>query len=238
MMTIRLRIASWIVDSLLSPFVGEVAGAEDFPASGPCLAVVNHLSVCDGLILAAIANNRVRQFHFVSYRRFFVEPFIGHMLRFNQAIELDETTWEGRQRALQDCRQKLAEGRAVAIFPEGHTAPYDRMFKAQPGAAMLALETGVPVVPVGLIGTEKIVPRKGDLPGVRWKAVSARFGRPLDLGRYVELFARSDRRRRLDIALGVSTIIMRAVATLSGQVYPHGAKFLQRLDRLSLGSAG
>jgi 1-acyl-sn-glycerol-3-phosphate acyltransferase len=237
-MTPWVRLLSRVLGFALRPFLREVKGLEHFPASGPCLLVANHLSVFDGLVLTGIMNDRVRHAHFVSYKYLFAKPFVGQMLRLNRGIVLDETTQEGRLQALEDCRRTLSQGRVVALFPEAHTAPFDAMHKAQPGAAMLALETGTPVVPVGLVGTEKVLPRNGELPGVRWKAVSVRFGRPLDLERYAGLYAKADRRQRLDIALGVSTIIMKAVAALSGQVYPHGAKFLQRLGRLSLESAG
>jgi 1-acyl-sn-glycerol-3-phosphate acyltransferase len=200
--------------------------------------VANHRSVFDGLALAAVMNRLSRHTRFLSYAYLFDKPIVGTMLRLNRGIVLDETTSAGRERALDECRRLLRGGEVVGLFPEGHTAPQGRMLKAQPGAAMLALETGCAVLPVGLRGTEKVVPRKGELPGVRWRAVSVRFGPPPDLSRYHDLFAQADRRRRLDIVLGVNTIIMRAVAALSGQEYPHGTKSLARLGSLAESSAG
>jgi 1-acyl-sn-glycerol-3-phosphate acyltransferase len=190
-------------------------------------------------VLAAVMNTRVRHAHIISYKYLFEDPFVGSCLRLNQGVVLDNSTAEGRERAMADCRELLSRGKVVGMFPEARTAPFESMLKAQPGIGALALETGAPVVPVGLVGTQKVIPRKGDLPGLRWKAVSVHFGRPLDFGPYREPYRRArSRRQRLDIALGVTTIIMRAVAALSGQEYPHGAKSLARLERIAAEGAG
>ncbi|MHC4915069.1 MAG: lysophospholipid acyltransferase family protein [Planctomycetota bacterium] len=234
-----LLIASRIAGMLLRPMVREVSGIANFPREGPAVLIANHLSVLDGLLLAQVMNSRVgRHAHFISYKYLFQQPFLGFFLRFNQGILLDNDSPEGREKVLEDSRRLLRAGKVVALFPEAHTCPVEEMRRAQPGGALLALETGAPVVPIGLIGTQKVMPREGDLPGVRWKAITVRIGKPLDVSRYREPFERSERRQRLDIVLGVSTIIMRAVAELSGQEYRHGASSLRRLERLSVGGAG
>lgn len=237
-MKASLRTISRLTGLFLWPFIREVTGTENFPATGPCVLAANHLSVLDGVVLAVLMNNSVRHTHFISYKYLFEDPFVGFILRINQGVVLDSSSPEGGERALADCRRLLGEGKAVGLFPEAHTSPFEKMHKARPGAALLALETGAPVCPVGLVGTQKVAPRRGELPGTRWNAVSVRFGEPLDFSDYREAFAKAKKRESLDIALGVSTIIMRAIARLSGQEYRHGAKTLERLKRRSLDGAG
>ena len=237
-MKASLRAISRLAGLLLWPFVREVTGTENFPAVGPCVLASNHLSVLDGVILSAVMNNRVRHAHFISYKYLFENPFMNFILRINQGIVLDSSSREGTERTLEECRQRLAEGKVVGLFPEAHTAPFEKMNKARPGAALLALQTGAPVCPVGLTGSQDVIPRRGELPGVRWKAVALRFGEPLDFSAYRESFAAAGEKERLAIVLGVSTIVMRAIARLSGQEYPHGASALERLQRLFPQGAG
>ncbi len=237
-MKASLRTASRLAGFLVRPFIREVTGVERFPAAGPCVLAANHLSVFDGVVLATVTNNSVRHTHFISYKYLFENPFMGFILRTNQGVVLDSSSREGGERALADCRRLLAEDRVVGLFPEAHTSPFEKMHKARPGAALLALQTGAPVCPVGLVGTQKVAPRRGELPGVRWKAVSVHFGEPLDFSGYREAFAKAEKRESLDILLGVSTIIMRTIARLSGQEYRHGARTLERLKRRSLDGAG
>ncbi len=237
-MKTSLLLLSRTVSPLLRLFLRGVSGIDNFPREGPAVLIANHLSVFDGLILAHVMNNEVRRHgHFISYRYLFENPFIGFFLRLNGGIFLDNSTPEGREKALEDSRELLRAGKVVALFPEAHTCPFEKMRRAQPGGAVLALDTGAPIVPLGLTGTQNVVPREGDLPGVRWKAVNVRIGAPLDVSPYREHYRKSEGRQRLDIALGVSTMAMRAVAELSGQEYRHGAKSLQRLERLSAGGA-
>jgi len=231
-MKVSQKIASRLAGLVLWPFLREVQGTEHFPSEGPCILVANHLSVMDGVVLSAVMNNRVRHAHFISYKYLFHKPFIGAILRLNEGIELDSSSRQTTEQALAECRRLLADGRVVGLFPEAHISPFEKMRRARPGAAILALETGAPVFPVGLSGTQYVFPPRKGRPGVRWKAVSVRFGRPLDLSAYAEPYRRAGRKESLDILKGVSTIIMRAVTALSGQEYRHGAEAAARLEEL------
>jgi len=228
-MKLKQRVVSRLTSWACWPFVGAVTGIENVPPSGPCILVPNHLSVFDGPLLCSIMNLRSRHAHFVSYKYSFDHPFTGFFLKVNEGIVLDESSSEGKAAALRECRRMLDEGRVVGLFPEAHTAPFEAMRKAKSGVALLALQTGAPVMPVGLLNTHRVVPREGDLPGPRWKAAEVRFGQPLDLTPYVERFSKAERRESLDIVAGVSTIIMRSIAALSGQEYRHGVRAYEKL---------
>ncbi len=236
-MRLKARVLSRLTNWACWPFVGAITGIENMPQTGPCILAANHISVFDGPLLCSIMNLRSRHAHFVSYKYSFDHPFTGLFLKVNQGIVLDESTSEGKAAALRECRRFLDEGRVVGLFPEAHTAPFEAMRKAKSGIALLALQTGAPVMPIGLVNTHHVVPRKGELPGRRWKAAEVRFGQPLDLSPYVERFNSAERRESLDIVVGVSTIIMRSIAALSGQNYPHGGRAFEKLKALVAGEA-
>ena len=77
-------------------------------------------------------------------------------------------------------RQLLDEGLAVALYPEGTRSTDGRLYKGRTGVAFLALQTGAPVVPVGLIGTDKVMPVGAKMPTLS-ERITVRFGEPLDL---------------------------------------------------------
>src|SRR5690606_19208666 len=101
------------------------------------------------------------------------------------------------------------EGLAVALYPEGTRSLDGRLYKGRTGVAFLALQTGAPVVPVGLVGTDKVMPVGAKFPSLR-ERVTVRFGMPLELSHHGP--ANSGRARRL-----ATDDIMRAIHDLSGQ---------------------
>ncbi len=105
----------------------------------------------------------------------------------------------------------LREGRALGIFPEGTRSPDGRLYKFRTGVARLALRTGAPVVPVGLVGTREVQP-----PGERrWHRAPGRvhFGAPLHFG------DRADQERSSRVLREVTETVRAAVQELSGQEY-------------------
>jgi 1-acyl-sn-glycerol-3-phosphate acyltransferase len=106
-------------------------------------------------------------------------------------------------------RQLLDEGLAVALYPEGTRSTDGRLYKGRTGVAFLALQTGAPVVPVGLIGTDKVMPVGAKVPTLK-ERITVRFGEPLDLSPHGP--ATSGRARRL-----ATDEIMAAIHALSGQ---------------------
>jgi len=106
-------------------------------------------------------------------------------------------------------RQLLDEGLAVALYPEGTRSTDGRLYKGRTGVAFLAMQTGAPVVPGGLIGTDKVLPEGEKVPTLK-ERITVRFGEPLDLSPHGP--ATSGRARRL-----ATDQIMAAIHGLSGQ---------------------
>lgn len=111
--------------------------------------------------------------------------------------------------ALDQQRRLLTGGRAVALYPEGTRSLDGRLYKGRTGVAFLALQTGAPVVPVGLIGTDKVMPVGAKMPSLRHR-ITVKFGEPLELGHHGP--ATSGRARRL-----ATDDIMAAIHALSEQ---------------------
>jgi 1-acyl-sn-glycerol-3-phosphate acyltransferase len=111
--------------------------------------------------------------------------------------------------ALDQQRVLLEGGSTVALYPEGTRSLDGRLYKGRTGVAFLALQTGAPVVPVGLIGTDDVMPVGAKLPSLTHR-ITVRFGEPLDLSHHGP--ADSGRARRL-----ATDDIMAAIHALSGQ---------------------
>src|SRR5690606_22189959 len=98
---------------------------------------------------------------------------------------------------------------AVALYAEGTRSTDGRLYKGRTGVAFLALQTGAPVVPVGLIGTDRVMPVGATMPSMK-ERVTVRFGKPIDVSKHGA--ATSGKARRL-----ARDEIMAAIHELSGQ---------------------
>jgi 1-acyl-sn-glycerol-3-phosphate acyltransferase len=97
-------------------------------------------------------------------------------------VPIDRTNADSAQGALIAAQRLLAQGRLLGMYPEGTRSPDGRLYKGKTGLARLALESGVPVIPVAMIGTNVVNP-----PGkkmLRFGRVTVRFGEPMDFSRF------------------------------------------------------
>jgi 1-acyl-sn-glycerol-3-phosphate acyltransferase len=144
-MDVWYNVAKSIVRTYLALFIEaiHVEGRDNLPP-GPKIIVANHPHVTDGFILPFIIQEKI---HFLIQADVFKVPFVGKLLALADQIPVRIGCG---QEALAAARQKLGKGNVVAIFPEGRLSGCSReMRRAGAGAALLALETGVPLVPVG-----------------------------------------------------------------------------------------
>ncbi|RME39359.1 MAG: 1-acyl-sn-glycerol-3-phosphate acyltransferase [Thermoflexia bacterium] len=161
---------------LLFPLLVRVKlqGQENFPPSGPYILATNHLSVFDLPLLLMVCPHTVRAFAASKHRR---NPFYALLLTAAGSI------WVRRgeidREALQGAFEVFRRGEVLGIAPEGARAR--RIYALQPGktgAAYIATRADVPIVPVGLTGTEKI---KQNLPRLRRTDVTVTIGEPFRL---------------------------------------------------------
>jgi putative phosphoserine phosphatase / 1-acylglycerol-3-phosphate O-acyltransferase len=182
------RLLQTLVRPELLPWVRfDIRGVERIPAAGPAILAANHRSYFDPLTLGLTLARRGRTVRFLGKREVFDAPVVGTLVRAMGGIRVERST--GSDRPLVEAAAALAAGELVAILPQG-TIPrgpafFDPELKGRWGAARLAAETKVPVVPVGLWGTEKVWPRSERLPRV-WNithppTVTVKVGDPVEL---------------------------------------------------------
>ena len=188
-----------------------VEGKGHVPTAGPVIFASNHLSFIDSIAIPVAAPRPV---HFLAKSSYFDGPGMsGWMSRsfFTAigAIPVDRGAGKAALDALDQQRRLLEQGSAVALYPEGTRSLDGRLYKGRTGVAFLALQTGAPVVPVGLIGTADVMPVGATMPSLKHR-VTVRFGEPLHLAHHGP--STSGRARRL-----ATDDIMAAIHGLSGQ---------------------
>lgn len=202
-----------VAPALRAIYRPDVSGIEHVPRTGPVIIAGNHVSFADEIFTPLAAR---RQVFYLAKSEYFTTPGIKGkaMAAFFGGIgqvPVDRNAARAAAASVEICVNVLHGGKAFGIYPEGTRSPDGRLYKFRTGVARIALRTGVPVVPVGLVGTDRVQP-----PGSRaWRIapVAVRFGAPLDFsGRAAD--ERSARRLR-----EVTETIREAVQALSGQEY-------------------
>ena len=191
----------------------QVRGAEHIPERGGAILASNHLAVADSFFLPLMIRRRLT---FLAKREYFTTPGLRGWLKrqfFSAAgqVPIDRSSGSAAQAALDTGVRLLNAGKLLGIYPEGTRSPDGRLYKGKTGVARMALEAGVPVIPVVMVGTDKVSPA-----GTRmWRPhpVEIRFGEPLDFSRYAGMAGdRFVERSMVDE-------IMYSLMDLSGQEY-------------------
>jgi 1-acyl-sn-glycerol-3-phosphate acyltransferase len=166
-------ITSWLL-WLFGP--GRVEGLEHIPRDGAVLVVANHCSNLDPLFVGwAVGHRTGRIVHFMAKEEMNRWPLIGFLAR--SAGVFFVRRGEGDRGAQRLAFELLEEGRMIGVFPEGTRSRDGRLGEARAGAALLAIRSGVRVLPVGVAGTHRQfaswVPRRN--------RITIRIGEPFTL---------------------------------------------------------
>ena len=194
-------------------FRPQASGVENVPDEGPVILASNHLSYADWLFMPLTLSRRVS---FVAKAEYFTTPgikgwFQKHFFRGSGQIPIDRSGASAAEGALNSAKGILAKGEIFGIYPEGTRSHDGKLYRGKTGVARLALETGVPVIPVAVVGTDVVAP-----PGKKFGTFTrpiVRFGKPLDFSRYEGL--ENDRY----ILRSITDEIMYEIMNLSGQEY-------------------
>jgi 1-acyl-sn-glycerol-3-phosphate acyltransferase len=189
-----------------------VEGLEHVPSTGGAILASNHLSVADELLLGAVVPRHLAFWAKAEY--FTGTGFRGRLTRFVVgglgAIPVERAGGRAALSAFDAAIPALKAGDLVAVYPEGTRSPDGRLYRGRTGVARLALAAGVPIIPVGVLGTDKIQPIGARMPRLVPGRITIRFGKPIDIsGRPAD---RASQRK-------ITDEVMSEIKKLTGQVY-------------------
>ena len=159
----------------IAGITAKVSGLENVIRNGPQIIFSNHSSFADICLLAA---HLPVQFRWLAKRELFKVPFIGWHLARSGHLMIDRGDRESAKRLLTRAAEKVRAGVNVLVFPEGTRSLDGSLRPFKKGVFHLAIDAGVPVLPIRLLGAHRILPRGTGriVPG----EVEMRVGRPLD----------------------------------------------------------
>ena len=149
-------------------FPCRVYGRENIPAKGGCVYAANHESNIDPVLLPVVSPRRMR---FIAKDSLFRHPVLGAMIRCGGGIPIRRGVAD--RGALSEALRQIESGYPVLIFPQGTRSGT----RVQAGVGFLALTSGVPVVPILIEDTEKVLPKGAWFP--KRTHVRVTFGKPL-----------------------------------------------------------
>jgi 1-acyl-sn-glycerol-3-phosphate acyltransferase len=193
-----------------------IEGRERIPAAGPLIVASNHMSFIDSIVIPLAVPRKVVFLAKAEYwegrspatwpRRLFFAAF--------EAVPVQREQQQDAQASLDLARGVVERGDAFGIYPEGTRSRDSRLYRGRTGVGWLALATGARVVPVGLVGTDRVQPIGVTVPRVH-RGVAIRFGEPVDPADYAHLPPGRARRE-------ITDEVMDRIAALSGQPRANG----------------
>ena len=191
----------------------EIVGSEHIPASGGAILASNHLSIVDSIFLPLMVDRPVT---FAAKSEYFtgtrpIDRLTGAYLRATNQISVDRAEARAGLEMLDAALGLLRQGALFGIYPEGTRSPDGRLYRGRPGVGWLALNSGLPVIPVAMSGTDHVLPPGRKVPRVG--KIKIRVGEPLTFESAKTLPSASRQRR------AITDEVMNAIQALSGQDY-------------------
>ena len=208
----------WLVKAVLTPilrllFRPTVLDPENLPVEGAAILAGNHTSFLDNFMIPLVVPRKVT---FLAKSDYFTGSGVKGRLQASffrgvGQIPIDRSGGQASEAALRTGLRVLADGNLLGLYPEGTRSPDGRLYRGKTGIARMALEAGVPVIPVGLVGMFDIQPAGRTMP--KPGRVTVRIGQPLDFSRYAGM--EGDR----FVLRSITDEIMYELMLLSGQEY-------------------
>ena len=203
-------IAGPLLKGIFRPWI---TGADNIPQHGAVILASNHLSFVDSVFLPICID---RDMVFLAKSEYFTTKGLKGwatkwFMKGTGMLPIDRSGGKPSEASLNTGLRVLAEGRVLGIYPEGTRSPDGKLYRGRTGIARMVLESGVPVVPVAMIDTEKVMPIGAKWPKLRRPGII--IGKPLDFSRFQGM--EGDR----FILRSVTDEIIYELAGLSGQQY-------------------
>jgi 1-acyl-sn-glycerol-3-phosphate acyltransferase len=214
------RVTYPIVRGAAEPVLRQVfsthpVGLEHVPRRGAAIITPNHLGIVDPLFVALAVP---RQIIFIGKAEYWDAWQSRWLMEIAGGIPVDRDDSVKAHGSLEAGVEVLQRSDLLCLFPEGTRSPDGRLFKGKTGAARMALEVGCPIIPCGLTGTEKVLPKGATIP--KRTRVEVKFGRPMEVPKQALVDAH---------LLRVFTDeLMQEIAKLSGQTYRHRYSYQKR----------
>jgi 1-acyl-sn-glycerol-3-phosphate acyltransferase len=211
---VQYQVSRMIAGPLLKTYVRPaVTGLEHVPATGGAIMASNHLSIIDSIYLPLMVPRPVT---FAAKSEYFtgtrlIDRATAAYLRATNQLAVDRTGPRATQETLDVALKTFLDGQLFGIYPEGTRSPDGRLYRGRIGVGWLAVNSGLPVIPVAMTGTDRvlapgrIIPHPGRIQII--------FGKPLTFGPEVLSGPPAKARR------AVTDEVMRAIQALSGQEY-------------------
>ena len=177
------RVAYWVLKAILTPiffvlFRVRVEGREHIPKHGAAVLAANHQSFCDSFFIPLVVARRVT---FLAKAEYFDSWKTAWFFRAAGQIPILRGGGSASDRALETARTEvLGKGRLLGLYPEGTRTLDDYVHKGRTGVTRLSRECGVPVIPVGVIGTVEVQPVNAKMMRP-FHTVTIRFGAPMQM---------------------------------------------------------
>jgi 1-acyl-sn-glycerol-3-phosphate acyltransferase len=176
-----------------------VTGRGNLPRRGAMILAPNHLSNIDPVLVAYAA---LRPLAFMAKKELFAIPALGSLMRFANAFPVERGSSD--RAALRLAETQLNAGHPLVIFPEGECSQSGTLQPLLPGVALLALKCQVPVIPVGIVNSNQLMPYSNVVPRFTLSKLRIHFAPPLltsDLKEMPSREARALFNERLEAAL-------------------------------------
>lgn len=155
----------------------QVHGAEHIPASGPALLASNHVGYLDFVFIGWGALGRKRLVRFAAKKEVFDHPMSGPLMRGMKHIAVDR--FGGADAAITASVEAMRRGELVGMFPEGTISRSFLPSAGKTGAARMAMESGAPLIPTAVWGTQRILTKDRPKNFQRGVVIDVRYGAPI-----------------------------------------------------------
>jgi 1-acyl-sn-glycerol-3-phosphate acyltransferase len=156
-----------------------ISGLENIDPKSSCIVMANHLSQFD---IPVLLSSMPFQFRWLAKAELFKIPIFGRGMRGAGYISIDRSDRKSAFQSLERAAKSIRDGTSVMIFPEGTRSPDGGLLPFKKGGFVLAVDAGVPIIPLVIFGTHDIMP-KGRLL-IQWHPVHIRFLPAVDTSGY------------------------------------------------------
>lgn len=208
-------IGKLIIPPIYKLWLRKVEGLENVPRDKPFIIAANHTSLYDGILLYCILLPKINKNIHALVNSTYWDTFMTRVIvEWGKDIPVfvgDERNLKKNKKSFEKAVNYLKKGEVIEIFPEGTRSKDGKLRKAYTGVARLALTAKAPVLPVGIIGSNKVMPKGASFP---------RFARcDVKIGRLVHFDEYYNKKPSEKIYRQATTKIMKEIAKLINQEY-------------------